>query len=107
GAEMLAGDERCFGRAEKGDRSGDLGRMGQPPDASAAAHPAHLLKELGIGPPPSRKPGGCRALAPSASVSIPPGETHLTVMPWRTAWPANVAGKPTIEPFPSPANSVW
>src|SRR5438874_4946749 len=33
--------------------------------------------------PSPRKPGGIGSRAPSASVSIPPGETQLTVMPCR------------------------
>src|SRR6266571_4086059 len=71
---------------------------GEPKKATAAAtsvgcagrpmltdRPAEFLaisaKNSGSVQPDPRKPGGVGSRAPSASVSIPPGDTQLTVMP--------------------------
>ena len=77
------------------------------PTTRPAAIRAISAKNSGSVQPGSRKPGDIGLRAPSASVSIAPGETQLTVMPWRTTSPANVIVNPIIEPLPTPARSVW
>src|SRR6516162_3008521 len=103
-AEMLAGDERSLGRTEKGDRCCNFGRVRGSADADdpPGRHFRHLLENSGSVQPGSRKPGGIGLLAPSALVSIAPGETQLTVIPCRTISPAKVIVNPIIDPLPMP-----
>src|SRR5438309_5729633 len=77
------------------------------PTTRPAAILAISSKNSGSVQPGSRKPGGIGLRAPSASVSIAPGETQLTVMPCRTVSPAKVIVNPIIDPLPIPASSVW
>src|SRR5215831_4980092 len=85
-----------------------VGCAGRPmPTTRPAAILAISSKNAGSVQPGSRKPGGVGWCAPSASVSIAPGETQLTVMPWRMVSPANVIVSPTIDPLPMPASNVW
>ena len=82
--------------------------MREPADADhpAGRHPRHFFEKFWVGPAGFAKAGRRRIVGAVGSVSMTPGETQLTVMPWRTTSPASVIVRPTIDPLPTPASSV-